>query len=482
MPGSAPLDPCPRSRNDPDVDMVGCGEAMIDLLERHTKQLNTAAEVVDAIDALVWPERAGDDRLGVEVEAFPVVVRDDEPAGRLELDSGDPSVLGLVDTTARTGRMILPRRPEVLRFETSAGGLVTFEPGAQIEHSTVPAHTTQDLQAELTSLWDEVEEVFGSEGVSLVSLGVDPWHTAESIPQQLPLPRYQAMDRYFASQWPAGAVMMRNTCAIQVNLDAGIGQVREERWLAANLLSPLLTAMFACSPGPGTRSRRARVWQELDETRVGLPRWASTEDAKPLGDCAARALAANVMFIIRSDGARPGRPGWSFRHWVEEGHSEVGRPTVADLENHLTTLFPEVRPRNGVMEMRAPDGLPSRWWIVPAVVAGSLLYDDRARSTILELLEPLVTDLNGVWHRAARDGISDPELGWLVRQVADLTAEAARRQPGRFGAPAVAVTEAFLERFTLRGRCPADELVELLPSPEKALVWAAGDPEMGGLS
>jgi glutamate--cysteine ligase len=331
-------------------------------------------------------------------------------------------------------------------------------------------------------LWDELEEIFGGAGVRLVSLGVDPWHSAESVLQQLPLPRYQAMDRFFASRWPAGAVMMRNTCAIQVNLEAGGGQVREERWLAANLLSPLLTAMFACSPGPGTTSRRARVWQQLDETRIGLPRWESADDADPVADCTARALAANVMFILRSDGAQPGRPGWSFRHWVEEGHPEAGRPTVADLECHLTTLFPEVRPRNGVLEMRAPDGIPRRWWNVPAVVVGSLLYADQARSATLELLEPLASDLNGVWDRAAREGLSDPLLGRLARQVADLTAEAARRQPERFAGPTVAATEAFLERFTLRGRCPGDELAELIPSPEKALAWATDDTGMGGLS
>ena len=52
----------------------------------------------------------------------------------------------------------------------------------------------------------------------------------------------------------------------------------------------------------------------------------------------------------------------TFAEWIEDGH-ELGWPTLDDLDYHLTTLFPPVRPR-GWLELRMIDALPD------AVVAG----------------------------------------------------------------------------------------------------------------
>lgn len=429
------------------------------------RSVDAAAKIVTG---LAWPEVEQQDRLGLEAEAFVVISRNGTPAGRLRL----PEVLNLVDQAARRASFLRPREDGAYRFETTPGGQITFEPGAQIEHSTSPSGSTAVLESELRMAVEQLRESFTEASSALVSLGVDPWHDTDSVPQQLPLPRYRTMDRYFASRWPSGAVMMRNTCALQVNIDAGSGDVRAERWLAANLISPLLTAIFACSPLAGMKSRRAAVWQELDRTRTGLPEWRSVGDAAPISDCLNRALKANVMFILRDGWAKPGSPGWTFQDWIEEGHPEAGPPTVADLEAHLTTVFFEVRPRNGVLEMRAPDGMPSRWWMVPLVVAGSVLYDDRARSALIDLLEPLAGDLHSFWLRAAREGLNDPELGRVGRRLAALVVEAARRQPERFQERALEATEEYLDRFTLQGRAPADDLARLLDDPRQALAWA----------
>ena len=51
---------------------------------------------------------------------------------------------------------------------------------------------------------------------------------------------------------------------------------------------------------------------------------------------------------------------------------------MADLDYHLTTLFPPVRPR-GYVEIRCLDALPDRWWPALAALTATLVDDPRGR-------------------------------------------------------------------------------------------------------
>lgn len=443
-----------------------------------SRPLRDVREVAELIAATAWAPST-EDRLGLEVEAFPVRIADGQPRGRLQLFNGDVSVVGVVAEVAAANRAIHPRIDEKLAFPTRFGGAVTFEPGGQFEYSTSPVTTTAHLRAELDEVWDPLSAAFWDHGVCLLALGVDPWHQGSEIPQQLEQPRYQAMAAYLASRNPAGAEMMRNTTAVQVSLDTGGGATRVERWQAANLMSPLLTAIFASSPGPGISSRRARVWQELDPTRTGFPRWSDGEP-DPVGDSVHAALQADVIFVLRGDDVIAGRPGWRFADWLSEGHPVAGRPTPDDLQRHLTTLFTEVRPRGGVLELRAVDGLPQRWWMVPLVLAGGALYDTRSRHEVIELLNTHGRDLDGLWRRAARKGLADPEIGNLARAFVMIALDGARRQGRMFDAGSIVATEAFIDEFTLQKLSPSDLLGDLLYDPATALAWAAPEHTMKG--
>ena len=442
--------------------------------------LSNASDVEETVATYAWPHQSRPDLFGIEVEAFPVLIDDQGPAGRLRLLEGGPNVIDVVTGVAESSSHILERRNTKLEFATAAGGRITFEPGAQIEHSSAPQPSSVGVRREMTAVWDELRDAFWERRVCLLSLGVDPWNEPGDIPQQLTLGRYLAMDTYFAERGPAGATMMRNTCAVQVNLDAGNGETRRERWLVANLLSPFLTAMFATSPGPGAQSRRAAAWQQMDPTRTGFPAWEATYDVDPIRDTVDRAMSADVMFITRNGETTPGRVGWTFAAWLRDGHPRAGRPTVEDLETHLTTLFTEVRPRNGVLELRGIDGLPQAWWHVPLVVAGALLYSERIRGQAIELLEGFTSRLGDVWHLAAASGLGDPEIGPVAARIANLALEAASHDPACFDPVDVAVAEAYFEEFTLRGTSPADVLSTKMTDPMLALAWAAPEHAMKG--
>lgn len=338
------------------------------------------------------------------------------------------------------------------------GGQVTFEPGGQIELST-SAHTGfSSLIDQIDWSWNALESAFRERSSDLILLGIDPWHSVEEVPQQHPSGRYVAMDAYFAKGWPAGAVMMRNTCSLQINVESGARDTRRERWLAANLLSPILTAMFSTSPGPqGLANRRAGIWQSIDPTRTGYPHWSNLGRIDPAEDVRKRVLGANVMFATRESTVTPFPLGFSFGEWVRSGHPELGRPTIDDLRTHMSTIFTEVRPRSGMLEMRAVDAQLRGWWIVPAVIVAGILYDDQVRSQAIELMSRFVGRLELTWRTAAHAGLKDVELADIAFKLADLALEAARRSD-MLDRRAISATVEFIDRFTQRGLSPADEL------------------------
>jgi glutamate--cysteine ligase len=323
---------------------------------------------------------------------------------------------------------------------------------------------------------DMLQTALGKRNATLAAAGVDLWHPLEDVPQQLRAGRYTAMAHYYDSIGPWGAVMMRHTASLQVNLDLGPEGVWQERWALANLMSPLVTATFACSPGEAGVCTRAHAWQNLDPSRTGFTAGlVHGSDDDPRMQWAYAALDANVMLIRSEDGgAHPCEPGSSFIGWIEHGHPELGWPTRDDLDYHLTTLFFEVRPR-GFLELRAGEALPGRWRAALVVLMTAALYDDRARTHALELLDGLQHRLPSMWRRASVEGVRDPELADLAGRVWGAALEGAHRLPLEyFGRTALAVAHEFLERFTYQGRMPADELGALqAQDPALALRWAS---------
>jgi glutamate--cysteine ligase len=136
-------------------------------------------------------------------------------------------------------------------------------------------------------------------------------------------------------------------------------------------------------------------------------------------------------------------PELTFRDWIHRG--DAGRPTRDDLDYHLTTLFPPIRPR-GYIEIRCLDALPDRWWPALAALTVTLIDDAETADRAAELCEPV----RDSWQVAARNGLADPTLRAAVQGCVDA---AARRCP----APLKADVEAYAE-LILSGRTPGDEV------------------------
>lgn len=330
-------------------------------------------------------------------------------------------------------------------------GRLTVEPGGQLELSSEPfsdpALGLRHIDADVAAFRAALEPT----GLELAGLGLDPHRPPLRL---LDLPRYAAMERYFDRGGPAGRTMMCSSAAVQINLD--VGEDLSTRWDLLHALVPVLIAAFANSPvaagpGRGTRSGRAAVWAAIDPART---RSAHSFEGDPRAAWAEYALAAPVL-CIRTEGPDWSAPlGLTFRDWLR---GRGPRPvTQTDLEYHLTTLFPPVRPR-GHLELRVLDAQRTEADAAAALaLAWVLCTDPAATDAAREALEPVPADQH-VLARARRTAMADPELAAATEAcfAAAVGAVDRLRTPGLRP-----VLESFVERYVERGRCPADDTLD----------------------
>ncbi|MCP4897553.1 MAG: hypothetical protein GY906_11325 [bacterium] len=414
--------------------------------------------------------------VGLEPELFPIRVNSSgEPGERLML-YGNGGVIEAMDALAAAQPDWIGQRRDgggSPSYRLANGGRITFEPGGQVEHSTAPHRCAASAAEDVEETSARLRMAFGDSGAVLAAGGVDRWHDASAIPQQLNAPRYHSMAAYYDLIDRRGRTMMRNSASTQVNLDFGGDGTLKQRWCLGNLISPLTTATFAASPSEeGSVSERALAWQVLDPSRTGFPVRICRQE-NPIDTYVDAVLSASVMMFWRLDGsASIGEPGFSFGQWISGGREGIGWPTEEDLDYHLTTLFFEVRPR-GFLELRSIEALPERWRFVPMVLLAGLLYDEKASDQGLASLESIGRELPLMWRNAAHQGLADSRLAELACTVWPLALEGAKRLPeGYFRPQDLDKADTFVEQFILRGRMPADELRSALESgPAAALRW-----------
>lgn len=345
------------------------------------------------------------------------------------------------------------------------GSAVTVEPGGAVELSGPPAHGPVPAIAALVADRETLCSAFAEAGLGLALLGADPLRPPHRVN---PGARYQAMEQFFSASGTAsaGAAMMTSTASIQVNLDAGPRDGWADRVRLAHALGPTMIAIAANSPllageFTGWVSTRQRVWSQLDSARCGPILGASGDD--PRTDWARYALKAPVM-LVHTPEAVAVTEHVPFADWAD-GLVLLGgrRPTTADLDYHLTTLFPPVRPRRW-LEIRYLDSVPDDLLAAVVFLMVTLLDDPVAAGLAAEAVEPVET----AWDLAARVGLADKRLYEAANRC---VAVAAERAPAE-----LSESMQRLVRSVEDGRCPADDFADhvILNGIEGAVLQMTG--------
>lgn len=384
---------------------------------------------------------ADDRRIGAEVEALLVDATTRVPA---PIERSLEVVRGVAERAGWNECRSL--KAAMSEFRTPQTGRITFEPGGQLEYSAPPALSLSDLALDLRATVGQLSNAFEDAGIACVSLGIDPVTPVEGTVLQLSAERYQRMDRHFASIGDFGARMMRQTAAMQICLDAGDDPYA--RWTLLEALSPYVIAIFANSPvyagaATGHMSYRAHAWRSLDPSRTGLV----SNGCEP--------AAAYTSFAL---GARAILAGPEHQRTQPFGERlALGQARAGDWNAHLTTLFPEVRPR-AYFELRSCDALAPEWYVVPlAFVAGLAYYAPSSRAA----LELLGAPNPALLACAGRCGMAEPTIAAAVPDLWRLARAGCAALGATFitGADLEQVDD-YVHRYSARGCSPAHDALD----------------------
>lgn len=389
--------------------------------------------------------------IGAEVELIPV---DAATRARVPVAS-ETGLATLPLLRALAARLAWREEPSdygVPRFVLPDGGVISYEPGGQIELSAPPFRSASALLASLRGAVRPIVAAARDEGMEMLSVGVDPVGTVEDLPLQLPGRRYVRLTRFMESTGTGGVRMMRQTAAFQCNLDWCGGAL--ERWRLLNALAPYTTAIFASSPvyrgaDTGERSFRARIWRELDGGRTGI--LPCGDD--PVGEYLRFAMDAPA--ILLPEALEEGFPPFALRN-------ERGGVTMDDWSVHLTTLFPEVRPK-GFVEVRGIDAVAPEWYAAPLVFLAGLTYHE---PTLTRAMEIAGAPDAALLERGGRLGLRDPQIAAGARELFELALAGAEALGPAFLCPAdLDEARAYFHTYTARALSPADDALAELESP-----------------
>ena len=306
-------------------------------------------------------------RIGTEHEKFGFRLEDVSP-----LPYGGPHGIGaMLDGMQRFGWQPVYEGDNIIAL-TMEGQSVSLEPGGQFELSGAPLATLHETCAEVHTHLAQVKHVADDLGVAFVGVGFQPKWRREDI-HIMPKGRYDIMRAYMLKVGNLGLDMMLRSATVQVNLDFRDEPDMVKKMRVGLALQPIATALFANSPFTdgkpnGFLSYRSHIWTDTDPDRTGILPFVF-EDSFGFESYVDHALNVPMYFIYR-DGVYQDVSGLSFRDFLDGKLPgfEGERPTLDDWENHLTTLFPEVRLKRYI-EMRGADsgpwdsicGLPAFW-------------------------------------------------------------------------------------------------------------------------
>jgi len=350
------------------------------------------------------------------------------------------------------------------------GASVSLEPGGQFELSGAPLEHVHQTCGEMHRHLREVREVADEIGAAFLDLAFRPVTRLEDVPI-MPKGRYGIMKRYMPTVGTLGLNMMFRTCTVQANLDFASEAHMAKMFRVSLALQPIATALFANSPFTdgkpnGYKSYRSHIWTDTDNARAGMLPFVFDEGFG-FEQYVDYALDVPMYFVSRG-GKYLDASGKSFRDFMA-GKLDVvpgETPTLSDFDDHLSTIFPEVRLKT-FLEMRGADTGPwKEVCALPAFWAG-ILYDDAS----LEAAWALVKDWTAEERQTLRDGVPklalqtpfrDTTVQDIVKDVLAISRDGlnARAKLNTHGENETIFLQE-LEEIARTGRTEADQLLDM---------------------
>ncbi|MBT4911761.1 MAG: glutamate--cysteine ligase [Alphaproteobacteria bacterium] len=308
------------------------------------------------------------------------------------------------------------------RDKSLGGGTITLEPAGQLELSGAPLTNIHETFNELDEHRSQISKEGSNLGLGFLGAGLTPDWSFDEMPI-MPKSRYQIMKNYMPKKGNLGLDMMFRSTTIQVNLDYSSESDMIKKFRVSLALQPIATALFANSPFldgnlTGYNSFRSHIWTDTDPDRTGMLPFVFNGEMS-YEKYVDYALKVPMYFIYR-DGNYLDVSGSSFEDFLNGDLDELPneKPNIIDWENHLTTIFPEVRLKS-FLEMRGADGgsfesvcALSSFWV-------GLLYDSESLDSSFDLIKDFnIKQLQELRIEVAKNGLHSIIEGIEIQEIA----------------------------------------------------------------
>ena len=355
------------------------------------------------------------------------------------------------------------------RDKSLGGGTITLEPAGQLELSGAPLTNIHETFNELDEHRNQISKEGSNLGLGFLGAGLTPNWSFDEMPI-MPKSRYQIMKNYMPKKGNLGLDMMFRSTTIQVNLDYSSESDMIKKFKVSLALQPIATALFANSPFldgnlTGYNSFRSHIWTDTDPDRTGMLPFVFDGEMS-YEKYVDYALKVPMYFIYR-DGNYLDVSGSSFEDFLNGDLDELPneKPNIIDWENHLTTIFPEVRLKS-FLEMRGADGgsfesvcALSSFWV-------GLLYDSESLDSSFNLIKDFnIKQLQELRIEVAKNGlhsiIEGIEIQEIAKKVLKLSREGLRnRNILNENGDSEEIFLDPLQKILSSGKSPSDDLIQ----------------------
>ncbi|KAG5563227.1 hypothetical protein RHGRI_005848 [Rhododendron griersonianum] len=341
---------------------------------------------------------------------------------------------------------------------------ISLEPGGQFELSGAPLETLHQTCVEVNSHLYQVKAVAEEMGIGFLGIGFQPKWGVKDIPI-MPKGRYEIIRNYVPKVGSLGLDVMYRTCTVQVNLDFSSEVDMIKKFRVSLALQPIATALFANSPFTegkpnGYLSMRSQVWTDYDNNRTGMLPFVF-DDSFGFERYVDYALDVPMYFVYRKK-KYIDCSGLSFRDFMSGKLSPIPGElaTLNDWENHLATIYPEVRLKR-YLEMRGADGGPWRsLCALPAFWVG-ILYDEVSLQSVLDITADWTPEERQMLrNKVPKSGLKTPFRDGLLRHVAEEVVKLAKDGLERRGFKESGFLNEVAE-VVRTGVTPAEKLLEM---------------------
>jgi glutamate--cysteine ligase len=346
---------------------------------------------------------------------------------------------------------------------------ISTEADGRPELSGSPKVSLHNLAREFRLHDNELQEIGNVFNIGWLPMGFQPFHANEDIPFT-DKKRYQIVANATGSSDLALSHMKRtNGLAVNFSYTNEENLIRKAQ--TAFRITPIVAAMFASSP-----FEKGKLSGFLDMRRHVNANWAPERTSIPstilessfsIEEWIRHYFSIPLILICKKGQKDKVVDNLFFEQWINDGYEDT-EATSIDFDQHVRTLWSDLRLRPGYLEYRVADSVPSSMAMALTALIKGLVFDSSSWDAVEELTKGWTYErVKEIDEAAWKTGLQTEVDGKLLLTYAQQLTIIANDALHRFARTDVTdVDESIFlaplkEQIFIKEKSPAEELVAL---------------------